>query len=362
MDDLWNAAWRVPVAVIHWWIGELTAMLPRSLRRSSRQSKFCLLLILSADDTMLVERTARHGEQMLSRIAGGSDGSSDGLGALPPRFDDRRYRKWPIVVRLSSELGLRKVVELPLTGQNDLDRLLYFELDRLTPFKAEDVYYAWRVLKTSPQTGRMQVELEMVPKAVANRALDLIRDRGREAHRIELEGSNDREPLNLMQRSSLPDDGRRWFRHLFPLLALGLAVTAVIIPLRQQQQLIEQLDAEVADAHSQADESLTLRERLDALTGEIGFLAAAKNEQTTMAEVLAELTRLLPDHSHINELQIRDARIELAGLADKASDLIAILDQSPMLASPEFRSPVIRDRRSGKERFQISVQLVRPSS
>lgn len=364
MDDLLKAAREVPSAAMHWWVGELVGMLPRSLRERGNQPKSCLLLNLSADDMTLIERTPRHGEQILGYLSEEMAGSAeaDSQQALVARLNDRHYRKWPIIVRLRGDLGLRKVVDLPATAREHLGQLLYYELDRLTPFKADDVCYAWRVLETSSEPGRMQVELEMVPKDAVSQAIDLIREHGREADRIELEGSGERAPLNLIPRSSLPEDGKRRSRSFLPLLALGLAVTAVAIPFLQQKKMIKQLATEVADARAQSNESLLLRERLDILSSEMRFLVTIKNEQTTMAELLAELTGLLPDHSYINELQIRGTGIQLHGLSDKASDLISLLDQSPMLASPQFRSPVIRDPRSGKERFQISVDLVGPSS
>ncbi|MGI9435180.1 MAG: PilN domain-containing protein, partial [Geminicoccaceae bacterium] len=81
-----------------------------------------------------------------------------------------------------------------------------------------------------------------------------------------------------------------------------------------------------------------------------------------MTDVLAELTRLIPDHSYVVQLRVKDSKIEISGLAQKASDLIAILDRSTILTSPQFRSPVTRDTRSGKERFQISVDLIGRSS
>ena len=155
--------------------------------------------------------------------------------------------------------------------------------------------------------------------------------------------------------------GSGWLGRLLPLIALGLGITAVLLPLSRQQELLDQIKEDIKVVRVEADESLAIREELDGLAENARFLSTTKNRQATMTEILAEITRALPDHSHILQLQIRDSEIELNGLADKASDLIAILDQSPMLTSPQFRSPVTRDPRADKERFQISVNLVERS-
>ena len=56
--------------------------------------------------------------------------------------------------------------------------------------------------------------------------------------------------------------------------------------------------------------------------------------------------------------------MELNGFANSASDLIAILDKSPLFEKVEFSSPVIKERRGAgdqveKERFRISAKVER---
>ena len=359
MAELLDVGRRVPAAFLQWWFDELRGLLPRSLGAKSASSKSSLVLNLSGDEIALLERTARHGEKELERAgrdlldapefrAGGPTWAS---------FSARRYRKWPVIIRLGGDLGLRKVIDLPLAARDDLGQLLNFELDRLTPFKADDVCFAWRVLATDNDNKRMQVELEMAPKAVVDQAMALVGRHGREASRVELDGGADRQSLNLLPRSTEEKESKGWLRRLLPLIALGLAAAAIILPLNKQQRLLEEIDREMIAVRAEAEESLAIRKELDGLTEMAGFLAGEKNRRSTMTEILAELTRVIPDHSHIIQLQIKDAKIELNGLADKASDLIAILDQSEMLASPQFRSPVTRDPRANKERFQIAVDV-----
>ncbi|MGH1481824.1 MAG: PilN domain-containing protein [Geminicoccales bacterium] len=363
MAERWGEARRMPAAFLQWWVGELAGLLPRAARRTSGSSRSHLLLIRNGEDTVLIEQAGRRGAKKL--------GSSSGDPRLALTYlNDRRYRKWPIVVRLGGHLGLRKVVDLPLVASEELGQLLYFELDRLTPFKAEDVGFNWRVLEADRKKNRLQVALEMAPKAVLDDVLNLVAEHGREVDRIELEGDNGSKdsngslPLDLMPRAVQEPEqsSRRWTRHALPLLVCGLAVVAVALPLQKQQTLIDQQDQQIKPLRAEAEKSLALREALEASATTKRFLIAAKNDRVTMTEVLAELTRLIPDHSHIIQLQIHDSKIEINGLTGQASDLIAIFDQSPMLSSPQFRSPVTRDPRSGKDRFQISVDLAGPSS
>jgi len=113
----------------------------------------------------------------------------------------------------------------------------------------------------------------------------------------------------------------------------------------------------VAAARAEAEESLALRARLDQLTESSRFLVAEKTRRPMVAEVLAELTRLVPDQAHIVQLDLRDRSIQLHGYATTASDLIGLLDQSELFRTPQFRSPVTQDPSSGTERFHLSVEL-----
>ena len=102
---------------------------------------------------------------------------------------------------------------------------------------------------------------------------------------------------------------------------------------------------------------MALRARLDQLTQSAQFLVAEKTGRPMVTEVLAELTRLVPDQAHIVQLELRDGSVQLHGYAATASELIGLLDQSQLFKTPQFRSPVTQDPRSGSERFHLSVEL-----
>ncbi len=355
-----TAALRLPQAMMRWWLAELFGLVPRFLRPSSAAVRRSLLLELDGWEIVLVKHGGRQGPAELGRIPDNIEAGSaavSGAGALDA-LGERRYRKWPIIARLASNLGMRKLIELPLAAKGDLHQLLHFELDRLTPFKAEDVCFAWRIQATDSKAERMTVVLEMAPKTIIESAVELAHAHGREIDRVELAGSpHDAGPLDLLPQSDHDEPSASWPNRLLRAVTLLLLVFAVAIPIKKQMTVVEELDADIATVRAKAEESLALRERLALMSDEAGFLAEARNSRPAMMEIVAELTNLIPDHSHIAQLKVAGNSIDLNGFADKASDLLAVLDQSSMFTSPKFKSPVTRDQQSGKERFQISVEL-----
>ncbi|MGI9419560.1 MAG: PilN domain-containing protein [Geminicoccaceae bacterium] len=349
-EHLSHVVRRVPADLWHWWTAELTGIIPWRWRATPSLSRPNLLLSLRPDETVLVARS-KSGDIELDR----SDGSIET--ALNP-LGDWRYRRWPIVIELDDALGLSKVVDLPLAGRDDLDRLLHYELDRLTPFKPDDVCFAWQIVEQRSDVGRMKIRLEMAQRLLIEEASSHIRKCGREPARIQLKGDAERQSLDL-KPTSLEKAGRV---PGLPFLVIGLAVIALATPLWQQHVRIQRLEPEIESARSAAEESAALKDQIAALVDQANFLIETKKKRASMTSLLKTLTALIPDHAYVTQLAIEDDQITFVGRADKASDLLSVLDASPVFASPRFRSPVTRDPSTQKERFQIAAEIVEGGS
>src|SRR5215510_5679277 len=102
-----------------WWFGQLAELLPQGLRRSAP----------TAVDAMVIKPFGPLGRFGL--------GAKD-LAELP------RATGRATVLRLVEQDVLGKTVTLPLAAERELDQVLGFEMDRETPFKAEEIYWNHR--------------------------------------------------------------------------------------------------------------------------------------------------------------------------------------------------------------------------
>lgn len=350
----WPALLRSSLAAfLGWWLGELAGLLPRRVRERGRRERRGSVLIFGRQQSVVLERGAE-GERVLGSLEADAPDHDQRLRELLKQARRRRL----VTVRLSDELGLRKLLDLPLAAKEDLDQMLRFEMDRLTPFRADEVYFAHRVLGSDAQNRRMSVELQLAPKREIDRVLEAAQRFGIAPARIELAvGPGGAGPLNLLPGEPRQGTREQRLNRVLAVLALVLAFCAIAIPLQRQRAAVAQLEAEVAAAKTQAEESLALRDRLDQLTRSAQFLVDRKTRTPLVLEVLEELTRLVPDQAYIVQLELRDQTLELQGFASAASDLIGVLDGSPLFKAPQFRSPVTQDRESGAERFHVSVEL-----
>ena len=329
-------------------------MVPRRIRHPGRRERRSSVLIFGRQKSVVLVRAAE-GERALGSVDTDAPDHDQRLGEL---LKQAKHRARPVMVRLSDELGLCKILDLPLAAKDDLDQVLRFEMDRLTPFQAEEVYFAHRILGSDARSRRLSVELQLAPKREIERVLEAARGFGLVPARIELAGGAEGgDTLNLLPGESGYGTRERRLSRALALLALILAVSAVAIPLQRQRATVAKLEAEVTAARAQAEESLAMRDRLGELTRSAQFLVSDKTRQPMVVQVLNELTRLVPDQAYIIQFELHNQTVELQGFAVTASDLIGVLEQSPLFNAPQFRSPVTQDRRSGAERFHVSVEL-----
>ena len=61
------------------------------------------------------------------------------------------------LLQLETRSVLHKSIALPAVTEARLESVLGFEMDRHTPFKADDVYFGYRVAKREPATQRILV-------------------------------------------------------------------------------------------------------------------------------------------------------------------------------------------------------------
>jgi len=74
------------------------------------------------------------------------------------------------------------------------------------------------------------------------------------------------------------------------------------------------------------------------------------------ADLLKELTVLIPDDTYLSDYSFRDGKIEIGGLSPSASRLIPLLEASPLFKGVQFTSAIVSQGKAS-ERFKIRLHL-----
>jgi general secretion pathway protein L len=264
-------------------------------------------------------------------------------------------------IELPAEQIMSRQVSLPAQVKDKLRQVVGYELDRLTPFRAQDVYYAVSSDSSGARGSRLDVKLAICRRDQADPWLERLRRLGSPAACLSWEGAW--EGANL-----LPDDQRSRKRNLgwllssalFMLIA-GLITALMLSAVMQKEQELTALERVLRGVRIEAEQVPVLREELErARAGSLAVLER-KAAQPRMIDLLRELTDRLPDHTWVQTVNVREQEVDIRGESDQATELLNLLGEAPGITEVSFRSPVMQVSQTGKERFHVAFRYRRPA-
>ena len=266
----------------------------------------------------------------------------------------------PVGICLPSSQVLRKELDLPLAAAENLPQVVGFELPRQTPFAADQAYYDQRVLREDRAGNRLHVLLGAASRAVVDETLARLDDWGVKTHAVvvrdELEGSGD--CLDLLPPNLRPKPSRRRYWLYAGMAATTLVLLAVLlaIPLWQKRETVIALEPILAVAQRQADAVNALKQEQERLLAEYNFPIEHKFATPAKVALLEEVTRILPDNTWLQQLNVRGTEVSMQGNTTASAKLIGLFEESTLLENANFTSPLVKVQ-GGEERFQLAATL-----
>lgn len=353
---------KTPIpAFFSWWGNELLRTLPPRWRG----------LLSERSDTLLLERADR--ELIVWRERGSDTPTEFGrisldipaeeqaaeFARLRARIENPALRT---VLCIDNNRVLRRNVALPAAAETNLRQVLSFEMDRQTPFKADQVYFDSRVVSRDASGRNMQVELVLIPRSQLDEEIAVVAGGALPMDGIDTwqrDQGHQRRHVNL-----LPAERRSRRRSLRAPIIAGLGLLAIILlgsnmamSLANRSQAVELMRADVDRMDTTARKVRSEKQVLvDSIAG-ANFLAEKKRTTVPTVALIDDLTRRIPDNTFIERLNVENNQVQLQGQSSEAAKLIGLLSDSPYIGNPTFQGPIQPDARSGKERFQITADL-----
>jgi general secretion pathway protein L len=256
---------------------------------------------------------------------------------------------------------LRRRLLLPAAAAERLRDVTGFEIDRQTPFAAEDAAYDARLLSRREGDGQLDVELVVVPRAVLDAQRAALGAQARWLAGADVAGAEG-EPLgvNLLPpatRFAPSDPWRAW-----NLALVGVAVLAIAAAMWQMldnRRAAAEAFAVVAGRQAEAARGVSVqRQRLVDLVQGQTFLDKSRAGRATTVEVLDELSRRLPDDTYLEKFALEGDRMTLIGLSQEASALVGKLEGSKLWRAPALTGALVPDPRTHRDRFTLVAVLV----
>ena len=340
-----------------WWLTQWRDLLPQAWRdRGADRTPYLVLQPdrLVAPDSVAVSVAQGGTERALGRITP-ELGGARALGGLL----GNRAKPATTVLRVPAAAVLSREVTLPLAAERDLTRVLQFEMDRLTPFSADELLFSHEVLRRDRAAGRITLRLDLAPKAGVEPLIEQLGRAGLAPDAIE-----GREPDGKLRRIVLASRARAVNRTVVAergawALAALLLVACLVVPFVRQQNQLDASAASIEALRPKVAAITALRSRILASTAGADVLAAAEREIGDPLAVLATLTSLLPDDTFLTDLSLTGRKVTINGQSASAAKLIGLLSTDPAFDNPSFVAPVTRLETSHTDLFSIRADIAR---
>lgn len=340
---------------LSWWTRQLLDLVPERFARRDPATSNAILVSPDSGEA------SEPGTVLLSLRRQGREHAAGlhapGQAVLPHLL--REHPSLPLLLQLPPESLLSRDVSLPLAAESGFERVLQYEMDRLTPFAASEVFWSARLLRRNKETGRLDLRLSLVPRAWLAGLLDTVQAAGGRAAAIEVRGVG-QQPTQRIAIAHEP--GRRRIVQRRLLAAAGgvcavLALVAIVLPFVLQSGARAEAERRIAALQPQVREVEALRLRIRSATAGTDTIAATRAHLGDPLNLMAALTRVLPDDTYLTDLALRDGVITVTGQSPGAVKLIPALSAEPAFVTPAFSAPVTRIESNNSDLFSIRAGI-----
>ena len=339
-----------------WWLSELSQIIPENLLRLIARRQESLILSIELQNLVVCHQTGSQTSEVL-RIPFEElhpDHFANFIAEQP------KLRELRVALQVSKTQGLRRQFKLPMVAEENLSQVIGLEIDRLTPFSQEQIYFASRVLNRMKSTRQILVELIVTPRDFLDRTLETLTRAGWQPASVYLHGDLNADDYNLIPERYKPKTNK-----LIEGINIGLTsailaslILALVLPVWMTRTELLKTQAEIRKTTKSAREVEGLKEQADKLFHQAQFLQDKKRSEPILVDALEELSRVIPDGTWLNGLQYANHRVVIQGQSPSASGLLKQIEGSRHFKDVSFVSPVTKDAGNSLERFQIAFEVV----
>jgi general secretion pathway protein L len=258
---------------------------------------------------------------------------------------------------LSQDVVLHTSVVMPIATEANLREALSYEMDRHTPFRAEEVFYDWRDIRRDREAGQLRFELYVTPREAVEEQVEHLKRLGLAPTGVDVSSPDGPLGMNLLPQAMRYHvvNQRTRVNWVIGAVAVFLLIFVMAQSLWLRENQIESIGEAIENVRSEALAVQQIRKQIDDASEAAGFLQNRKVENGYKLEMLAELTRVLPEDTYLDRLSMHSGTTQMQGKSGNAQALIELINDSEFFENASFRGPTRLDNRSGKEIFDLTA-------
>jgi general secretion pathway protein L len=342
-----------------WWKRELGFLVPDKIKQLVDDKQGYIIVRPEGSQLILTYILDGQVEPLATLDRGTRDLTFQGL-----YEKDERLTKAQIILRLTGQDAIQKELSLPAAAKENLYQVVAYELDRYTPFKVDQVYFAVKPLGGVNEPGQIRVMLILSTREVLDGLYGDIKAMGLSLLFADYEGSaNNLDSLddsyNLLPERLRQKTAKmpRLIHSALITLTCLLLVAVIAMPVWFEYQTVNALQLKADSLEKDAKKVKALQSDIDAVIDETRQLIEEKKATPEVIVMLNTLSSLIKDDTWLSYAQYSDGHLQIQGESPAASSLIAVLEASELFVNARFASPLTQDSISKLERFQITVDV-----
>ncbi len=345
-----------------WWGKELAFLVPKKLR-TFFSDKSGFLIITALEDSYKISLLNDDQVFNIAELERNEKGKAEFKELIE---QDARIKNADFIIRLSSRYAIKKEIYLPEATADSLYQVVLFELDRYTPFTPEQVYFSVKPKSKEP-SGLIKALLILAPRDEVDFIYQELKTWEVNPKRVDFEGEPNTfkyaDPSYNLLRDSLRIKGFQ-AKYILPVvlsvITLLLLLATLALPVYLAKQDVESFKAQLKPLTKDSLWVESQQSAIDSIYDKTVSLIDKKKQTPSVIELINTLTELITDGTWLTHLQLKSGKLQIQGQSATASALIGILEDSPLFNNARFVSPLTQDKKTGLERFQISVELSQP--
>lgn len=347
-------AWR-------WWLSEFLSLLPQAYLKRFASTRLTLLLrpgdvvtelAIMAGDRCLRQEAIAHSsatDEALSRLRGVIDTATRG-------------KSFDVIGIIPEGQSLARLLTLPLAAKAHLDEAVRYQIERISPFKADNTLYDIKQLESDRAANELRLKLTILSKNSATALERLSANFGCRVDHFAVEAAGGG-ALEMLSFKSQSDSRAKVSLEAKVLLVAAsiFAVSLLLVPIFSKWKAAEALEKEVSVFKPKAEQVLKLRSERESIIALRAQVIGLKKAALPPIAVLSKLSELLDDQTFLSEMRMEGAAITMGGLSSDASKLAQRLGAIEAFKSVKFSGPVLRDPQSARDRFTLILEMAPPS-
>lgn len=264
------------------------------------------------------------------------------------------------VILLPPQQVLIRALRLPVLALRRLRDVVGFEIERQTPFAADQVHFD-AVPTAVPPKGAATVDVLLIvaPKAVVNAVRQEAAENLPRLVGIDVLGTNGT-PLgaNLLPLAWRFRPSARWRKWNIALgcMSLVAAFGLLLGLLRAREDAVDQLEEQARPILNSAVRVERRQRELVGLQDRLAQTHTRDNASVSALQLLSEVSAVLPTDTHLLHLRLNRPTISVRGRTQDLSTLLEALSKSSLWGDPKLTGTRALPEKQGEE-FSLELKV-----